>query len=246
MSNSIAFYKMPALAAYQLAVKQGDAALEKMAARKDIKAEVDYFRNNIQSVKSVDDLFKDRRMIQFVLDATSLGKESGKMGLIKKVLTEKAEDSDALMNKLVDKRFKMAAALLQLGEKGLAKIQRESTKDDLAELYVKNKYEAGLAKQNSGVPLAMYFKENAGTVKNTYEILGDQRMRHVVTTALGLPLELANQSVEAQAAAIEKRMKVSDLKDPKFVDKLAKRFLMASDTGMGTGGVEKWKLNLFA
>jgi hypothetical protein len=92
----------------------------------------------------------------------------------------------------------------------------------------------------------MYFKENAGTVKNTYEILGDQRMRHVVTTALGLPLELANQSVEAQAAAIEKRMKVSDLKDPKFVDKLAKRFLMASDTGMGTGGVERWKLNLFA
>ena len=64
MSNSIAFFKMPAIAAYQLAVKQGDSALEKMAARKDVKAEVDYFRNNIQSVKSVDDLFKDRRMMQ--------------------------------------------------------------------------------------------------------------------------------------------------------------------------------------
>jgi hypothetical protein len=246
MSNSIAFYKMPAIAAYQLAIKQGDAGLEKLAARKDIKAEVDYFRNNIQSVKSVDDLFKDRRMMQFVLDATDLGKETGKMGLLKKVLTEKAEDSDALMNKLVDKRFKVAAALLQFGEKGLAKIQRESTKDDLAELYVKNKYDAGLAKQNSGVPLALYFKDNVSSVKNTYDILGDQRMRHVVTTALGLPLELANQSVEAQAAAIEKRMKLSDLKDPKFVDKLAKRFLMASDTGMGTGGAENWKLNLFA
>jgi hypothetical protein len=246
MSNSIAFYKMPAIAAYQLAVKQGDSALEKMAAQKDIKAEVDYFRNNIQSVKSVDDLFKDRRMMQFVLDATDLGKESGKMGLLKKVLTEKAADSDALMNKLVDKRFKSAASLLQLGEKGLTQIQRESTKDDLAELYVKNKYDAGLAKQNSGVPLALYFKENVSGVRNTYDILGDQRMRHVVTTALGLPLELANQSVEAQAAAIEKRMKLSDLKDPKFVDKLAKRFLMASDTGTGTGGSEQWKLNLFA
>ena len=156
---------MPAIAAYQIAVKQGDAALEKMAARKDIKAEVDYFRNNIQSVKSVDDLFKDRRMMQFVLDATDLGKETDKMGLIKKVLTQKAEDSDALMNKLVDKRFKAAASLLQLGEKGLAQIQRETTKDDLAELYVKNKYDAGLAKQNSGVPLAMYFKENASGCK---------------------------------------------------------------------------------
>ena len=150
------------------------------------------------------------------------------------------------MNKLVDKRFKSAASLLQLGEKGLVQIQRETTKDDLAELYVKNKYDAGLAKQNSGVPLALYFKENVSGVRNTYDILGDQRMRHVVTTALGLPLELANQSVEAQAAAIEKRMKLSDLKDPKFVDKLAKRFLMASDTGTGTGGAEQWKLNLFA
>jgi len=246
MSNSIAFFKMAAIAAYQIAVKEGDKALEKMAARKDVKAEVEYFRNNIQSVKSVDDLFKDRRMMQFVLDATDLGKESDKMGLIKKVLTQKADDSDSLMNKLIDKRFKAAASLLQLGEKGLAKIQRESTKDDLAELYVKNKYDAGLSKQNSGVPLALYFKENVSGVRNTYDILGDQRMRHVVTTALGLPLELANQSVEAQAAAIEKRMKLSDLKDPKFVDKLAKRFLMASDTGSGTGRSEQWKLNLFA
>ena len=57
MSNSIAFFKMPAIAAYQLAVKQGDAAVEN-GAREDVKAEVDYFRNNIQSVKSVEDLFK--------------------------------------------------------------------------------------------------------------------------------------------------------------------------------------------
>ena len=92
MSNSIAFFKMPAIAAYQIAVKQGDKALEKMAARKDVKAEVDYFKNNIQSVKSVDDLFKDRRMMQFILDATDLGKETDKMGLLKKVLTQKAAD----------------------------------------------------------------------------------------------------------------------------------------------------------
>jgi hypothetical protein len=184
--------------------------------------------------------------MQFVMDAVDLGKETDKMGLIKKVLTEKAEDSDALMNKLVDKRFKAAASLLQFGEKGLAKIQRETTKDDLAELYVKNKYSSGLATQNSAVPLALYMKDNAKDVRNTYDILGDSRMRHVVTTALGLPLELANQSVEAQAAAIEKRMKVSDLKDPKFVDKLAKRFLMASDDGSSGGGSNQWMLNLFA
>ena len=119
MSNSIAFYKMPAIAAYQIAVKEGDKALEKMATRKDVKAEVDYFRDNIQSVKSVEDLFKDRRMMKFILDATDLGKETDKMGLLKKVLTQKAEDSDALMNKLVDKRFKAAASLLQFGKKVL-------------------------------------------------------------------------------------------------------------------------------
>src|SRR5690348_11138273 len=135
MSNSIAFFKMPAIAAYQLAIKQGDSALKKVADQKDVKAEVDYFRNNIQSVKSVDDLFKDRRMMKFILDATDLGKETDKMGLLKKVLTEKAADSDALMNKLVDKRFKAAASLLQFGEKGLAQVQRETTKDSLAELY---------------------------------------------------------------------------------------------------------------
>ncbi|UEM03470.1 DUF1217 domain-containing protein [Skermanella rosea] len=246
MSNSIVFYKMPALAAYQLALKQSDTALEKMAARKDVKAEVNYFRDKIQSVKSVEDLFKDRRLTQFVLDAVDLGKETDKMGLIKKALTQKAEDSDALMNRLTDKRYKVAASLLQFGEKGLGQIQRESTKNDLAELYVKSRYNDGLSTQNSAVPLALYLKDNASSVKNAYDILGDQRLRHVVTTALGLPLEIANQSVEAQAAAIEKRLKVSDLGDPKFVDKMAKRFLMLSDDTSVSAGPEQWKLNLFA
>ena len=113
--------------------------------------------------------------MKFILDATDLGKETDKMGLLKKVLTQKAEDSDALMNKLVDKRFKAAASLLQFGKKVLLSIQRDSTKDDLAELYVKNKYNAGLATQNSGVPLAMYLKENASGVGDTYDILGDAR-----------------------------------------------------------------------
>jgi hypothetical protein len=237
---------MSAVAAYKIAVKEGDAGLEKMAARKDVKAEVKYFNENIQKVTSVEELFKNKRLVKYVLDAVGLGKETDKMGLLKKVLTEKADDPKALMNKLVDQRFKTAASMLKLGENGLGQIQRESTKDDLAELYVKNKYDAGLSSQNAAVPLAMYFKENAGTARNMYDILGDQRMRHVVTTALGLPLELANQSVEAQAAAIEKRMKLSDLKDDKFVDKLAQRFLMASDDGSSSTGSNSYVLNLFA
>jgi hypothetical protein len=47
-----------------------------------------------------------------------------------------------------------------------------------------------------------------------------------VTTALGIPKQIAFQELGAQEKAITNRLDISRLQDPKFVDGLSQRYLL--------------------
>ena len=61
-------------------------------------------------------------------------------------------------------------------------------------------------------------------------MLGDPILRDVVTTGLGLPLEIAIQPLEAQETAITSRVDITQFKNPKFVDQFIDRYLLAKQT----------------
>jgi hypothetical protein len=93
--------------------------------------------------------------------------------------------------------------------------------------FTKYEYRTGLSAANPGMANAIYFMENAKTVKGPYDILGNGPMRRVVLGALGLPDQIAIQPVETQARAITARLKIADLQDPAKVRAIAERYLMA-------------------
>jgi hypothetical protein len=93
--------------------------------------------------------------------------------------------------------------------------------------FTKYEYRTGLSDKNPGMANAVYFSENAKTVKSVYDILGNGVMRRVVLGALGMPDQIAIQPVETQARAVLARMKLTDLQDPTKVRALAERYLMA-------------------
>ena len=102
--------------------------------------------------------------------------------------------------------------------------------------YVQYQYQQGLDDKNAGMADALYFIRNAAAKTDVYGILGNAVMRRVVTGALGLPAQMAVQSVETQARAITARMKLADLQDPKKVQALAQRYVMSqAGTSSGTG-----------
>ena len=53
-------------------------------------------------------------------------------------------------------------------------------------------------------------------------------MRTVVTTALGIPQQIAFQSLGAQEKAISTRLDIKQFQDPKFVETFAQRYLIAN------------------
>jgi hypothetical protein len=93
--------------------------------------------------------------------------------------------------------------------------------------FTKYEYRTGLSETNPGMANAIYFSENAKTVKSVYDILGNGVLRRVVLGALGLPDQIAIQPVETQARAVTSRLKLVDLQDPTKVRAIAERYLMA-------------------
>ncbi len=62
------------------------------------------------------------------------------------------------------------------------------------------------------------------------QILGDPTLRTVVTTALGIPQEIAFQDLRAQENAISSRLDITKFANPKFVEQFTQRYLLAVNT----------------
>jgi hypothetical protein len=101
--------------------------------------------------------------------------------------------------------------------------------------YIAEKRLDMLDAQLPGLGSAILFKEIASKLDTPIKILGSALGRDVVTTALGLPKQLALQSIQAQEKAIRQRMDPAKLKSAHFVEQLAQRYLIMRNGG--TGGI---------
>ncbi|RAI59316.1 DUF1217 domain-containing protein [Roseicella frigidaeris] len=200
------------------------------------------FETAIAKAKDVTTALKDPRVLAVLLPALGLQDQADYPGLVQKALLADTSDTKGLLAN-IDSRFKTAAQTLDLKNKGLAGLTDAKVKAKLTDAYVQYQYQRGLDDKNSGMSDALYFIKNAASQKDVYGILGNAVMRRVVTGALGLPQEMAIQSVETQGRAITSRLKLADLQDSAKVQKLAQRYLMAQASA--TNGTTGSLLSLF-
>lgn len=72
----------------------------------EVARETTYFKENIGSVRSSDDLLADRRLLEVALTAYGLESEIDKTALIKRVLDEGVSDERSFANRLNDRRWR--------------------------------------------------------------------------------------------------------------------------------------------
>ncbi|OYW40682.1 MAG: hypothetical protein B7Z45_04125, partial [Azorhizobium sp. 12-66-6] len=83
--------------------------------------------------------------------------------------------------------------------------------------------------------LALYFKRTAPTVKSAYGLLADPALWKVVKTIFDFPDTMGLAAIDKQAQAVKKQLNMADLKDPKKLDNLLKRFTVKWDVAQGMG-----------
>ena len=79
---------------------------------------------------------------------------------------------------------------------GLASFQNPATIASIANLYATDTWETNQDSVTPGLSNALAFKAQASTITSVDQILGDPTMRTVVTTALGIPEQIAFQDLE--------------------------------------------------
>lgn len=221
---------------------------QKFRERKDVQKDIEYFKENIKSLQSVDELFesKNYRLLKFVLSAYDLESEAQYPGKIRKILESDLTDIDSLANRYKDPRFQQMTKDLSFNFMGLTKLQLDGTIQDLTTRFERVSYEKHLDEQAPGVRAALEFNRRIKDVTQTVQLLGDNVLREVVTVANNIPKEIAYQEVESQVTAVERKVDLNSLKgDQNEIEKMVMRYLTFKDSGFSSANSKSYLTNLF-
>lgn len=201
---------LPAFPTFQRLLRSdGEQLLAKFKQRPTVEKEIAYFREKAPKLESIDDLFKDQRLLRFITSAYSLDEEIQYPARLRKILESKVADQNSLANRMRDPRYSEMNRELLLGDLGIISFSSTTLIDKVVNRYVTSEYEKDLGNQNPALREASYFLRKIGNVRNSLDILGDRVLRNVVTTTLGLPPQIAFQSIDKQRSLIDQRIDVS-------------------------------------
>ncbi len=193
-----------------------------------VQRDVGAFRKAVASAKDVKTLLANPALQKVLLTANGLGDQIGSTGLVVKALMSNPSDPKSLASQLSNKAWKSTAATYSFATKGLAVLKDPKVLDTLANAYAEVSWRQSLDATTPGLSDALTFRTTVGNAKNVDDLLGDPVLRRVITTTLGIPQEIANQTLGAQENAITSKVDIKQFKNKNFVETFAKRYLVAT------------------
>ena len=224
-----------ALGWYKVVEKSRDRLERNFERQPQVARDIKRFQEEAPSIKSVDNLMKDRRVLKLVLSAFQLESEISKTALLKKIMTQPVGDEKSLANRMLDPRYKQLAQAVQpLFESGVG-LSNAKGRESIIQAFKTNEFEKQQGEQAPGMREVMYFKRSIGKVNDLTQIMADKTLMKVVRVGLGFPPQFGLLKYEQQRARLEDRVEVEKFKDPKFVDKFVQRFLIMNERENGGG-----------
>lgn len=221
------------------------ASTAKLAKSKSVQSEVEYFKNKVARLQEVDDVFKDGRLMRFILQSYDLADQIQYPARIKQIMKDDPAASGTLLQRMTNPGYREINAAMDFFKSGLTKLKSASLQADIIARYQSARNVEQVSQLSPNLEEALYFERKIGKVKNGYEILGDPVLFNVARTALSLPSYVSASNIDRLKLMIESKLDMSRLKDTKYVKGLIERFLVLKDveTRQTEGG---GLLNMFA
>ncbi|MCW8307648.1 DUF1217 domain-containing protein [Acidiphilium sp. PA] len=215
------------IVALQVAQRNQTQDIKAESLQPAVQHQIAAFTKAVKSATSVKQLLANPTVLNVLLTANGLGSEAGFTALAQKALMSNPSDPKSLANQLsgTNSQWLSTAQTYQFATKGLAIIQQPSAISTITNGYAEVLWRQSLDAQTPGLSNALYLIQNAKNFTSAVQILGDSVMRSVVTTALGIPKQIAYQPLSAQEQAINNGLNVSDFQKPQFVQTFADRYL---------------------
>ncbi len=215
------------IAALDSAEKDSTKDIAQTAAQPSVARDIAKFKAAVASATSAQQLLQDSTVLKVLLTANGLGDQVQYSVLAQKALLSDTKDSKALANELTDTAWKDTASLFDFANQGLAVIKKSGVADTIANGYAEVTWRQSLDTTTPGLSEALTFRAGAASIKSADQVLGNATFRSVITTALGIPIQIAYQDLGAQEKAITNRLDITKLQDPKFVETLTTQYLLA-------------------
>ena len=215
----------------------------------EIKRVTEYFRDNIGKVRTVDDLMKDRRLLDVSLKAFGLGDDIANKAFIRKVLAEGTLRDDAFASRLSDKRYTEFARVFGFGDLG-ARTGLATFPDAIIARFNARQFEKAVGEQNDQMRLALnvgtglsdVLSNSSTTNGQWFGIMGNAPLRAVFETALGFSRSFGQIDLDKQLAGFKARAKSvfgtaepRDFADPALQEKLIRLYLVRAEAAASTG-----------
>ncbi len=208
--------------------------LKATAEEPQVQRAIQAFTTAVQNATSPQQLLSNPQALQVLLTANGLGDQASYTALATKTLLSNVNDPNALVNQLTDTRWKSVVQTYDFANKGLSVIQQPQVIQTIANGYAEITWRQSLDATTPGLSDALTFRQEASSITSVDQILGDPVLRTVVTTTLGIPEQIAFQSLTAQETAISSRLDISKFQSPQFVESFTQRYLIAASQAAQT------------
>lgn len=227
---------------YSVAVKNKTQLSNLVSSQPEVKANVAYYKENISSVTSVDDLLKNRRLLTVALGAYGLESQAGSTALLRKLLSEDPTETTSLAQRMSDTRYQsFAKGFASLRSDGGAAISSSSGVDAVVNAYQETQYEKAVGRNDTAARQALYFARVAPKATGSaYQVITDKTLMAVVREAYGLPKEVSALDAKQQVRQLEaKGFDYTKLSDEKYVKTLINKFLASQDAAGTPSGSDE-------
>lgn len=213
--------------------------------------QAEYFRENIGSIQTAEDLVKDRQLLSVALGAFGLGDDINNKFYIRKILEGGTMKEGALALRLSDPRYREMSGAFGFGDFDTPSTVLSDFAEKIIAAWQERSFETAVGQVNENLRLGLNVQreltklaEHEGSSDRTkwYSILGQPPLRKVFEVVFNLPLAFGVLNVDRQVELMAEKAQAffgngspAQFADPKKMDQLVRRFLLQSDIASATG-----------
>jgi len=186
-----------------------EAQQEAFEGSAQLARETTYFEENISAVSSAEDLIRDRRLLQVALGAFGLEEDINNKYFLQKVLEDGTLETDALANRLSDKRYLEFSKAFGFGDFDTPRTVLSDFGTEITDAYKTTQFEIAVGAQDENMRLAMGLDRALSNIVATdttdngrwFTVMGQPPVRAVFEAALGLPASVGALDLDLQLKA---------------------------------------------
>lgn len=228
-----------------------DAQFEAFSKSPSFERDTDYFKENISTIKSAEDLVSDRRLLRVALSAFGLKDDLNNRYFIQKILEDGTTANSALANRLADDRYSKFSQAFGFGPGETIKTGNSFEMSGVLDRHKAQEFEIAVGNVDETMRIALSAQHELVNLANSgkgedamwFNVMGTPPLRSFFETALGLPKFFGRIDIDRQLVVFQDRMdqltgksSVAQFQRVEFLEKITNAFLARSQIGnLGAG-----------